>query len=200
MKAIVSIAYDGPALSEKSMDVKDLAPALLSMGELLEEANATLNGDESRLAVTVKAGFEVGSFEIVLELVQRISETVKFFLVNKAPFTPSDIAAIVGLLSGGGVSVIGLIKWLRGRPIKRATVIKNGNIKIETDNDFDSIEVSEQTVRLFRNPKVRKGIYDTLAPLENDGVEQFSVKERKKEIQTIKKNRTLVFYPPGSPR
>ena len=38
MKATVSIAYDGPALSEKSMDVKDLAPALLSIGELLEEA------------------------------------------------------------------------------------------------------------------------------------------------------------------
>ena len=149
--------------------------------------------------VTVKAGFEVGSFEIVLELVQKVSETVKFFLENKTPFTPANVAEIVGLLSGTSVSVIGLIKWLRGRPIKRATIIENGNIKIETLGDYDSIEVSEQTVKLFRNPKVRKSIYETLAPLDRDGVETFSVKQKKKEIQTIRKSEKSYFIPPEIP-
>ena len=40
------ISYDGPALSVNEMNIKDLAPALLSLGELFEEANEIITKRE----------------------------------------------------------------------------------------------------------------------------------------------------------
>ncbi len=38
------------------MDVRDLAPAMLGLGQLFDAANAALNGDSARIRVQVKAG------------------------------------------------------------------------------------------------------------------------------------------------
>ena len=69
-RAELHVVYDGDAVRSGSMDVKELAPALLSIGALCEEANRTLNGDRAQITVNVRAGFERGSFEVTLEILQ----------------------------------------------------------------------------------------------------------------------------------
>ena len=64
-KETFTIAYDGPALQDGAMEVRDLAPALLALGQLLDAANATLNGDAAKIKLQVKAT-GTGSFEIAL--------------------------------------------------------------------------------------------------------------------------------------
>src|SRR5262249_38676432 len=66
------IAYDGPAMKDRSMDVRDLAAALLALGDLLQGANRVVNGDKATLAVRVQADFTTGSFDIGLTLVQGV--------------------------------------------------------------------------------------------------------------------------------
>ena len=51
------------------MSIKDLAPALLAVGELFDAANAILNEDAAKVEAHVKATSE-GSFEVALEFVQ----------------------------------------------------------------------------------------------------------------------------------
>ncbi|MFH1620779.1 MAG: hypothetical protein ABIB04_01705 [Patescibacteria group bacterium] len=58
------ISYDGPALASHEMDVRELAPALLAIGGIFEEANKELNGERVKVAVNMKA-VEPGSVEVV---------------------------------------------------------------------------------------------------------------------------------------
>lgn len=46
------IAYEGEALVENTMDVRDLAPALIAFGELFTRANTILNGE--KISVSLK--------------------------------------------------------------------------------------------------------------------------------------------------
>jgi hypothetical protein len=52
-KVAFQIRYDGSALSEHGMDVADLAPALFALGDLVKRANASINGDGSKVNLIV---------------------------------------------------------------------------------------------------------------------------------------------------
>lgn len=80
-KAAFKIAYDGEALRDHSMNVRDLAPALLSLGKLFDAANLALNGDKATVNLQVKA-HSAGSFEVALELFQSWGAQVSHFLAG----------------------------------------------------------------------------------------------------------------------
>ncbi|WP_061165200.1 hypothetical protein [Caballeronia temeraria] len=61
-----NVVYDGPALAEHRMDVRDLAPALVAIADLFTAANKELNGDSADVRVEVKGSFKAGSFELDL--------------------------------------------------------------------------------------------------------------------------------------
>jgi len=67
--ATFQIIYDGPALENSTMDVKDLAPALLALGEAIEQANFSTNHQKASVVLNVRASFKTGCFGI--EFVER---------------------------------------------------------------------------------------------------------------------------------
>ena len=44
------IAFEGPAFDDGEIDVRDLAPALLALGDVIQAANHALNGSGRRPA------------------------------------------------------------------------------------------------------------------------------------------------------
>lgn len=78
------------------MDVRDLAPAMLALGQLFDAANSPLNGDSARVGVHVKAT-ELGLFQITFEVLQTNGALLVSLLSGP---TVTAAANLVGLVIG----------------------------------------------------------------------------------------------------
>jgi hypothetical protein len=183
--AIFHLLYDGSALASHEMDVKDLAPALLALGELLEEANSIVNNNRVTLAVNIKAT-EPGSIDVVLSAVQNFTSQVVGLFNGDSTNAVLNIVDILKLLGigAGGKGLISLIKWIKNRPIKNITKIDAGNFKVELENgEFRMVNKTE--IDLFSVLSIRKNMETIVyTPLKRDGVDKviFSVDGDKEEI------------------
>lgn len=48
------LTYRGPAVDDGTMDVRDLAPALLGVGQLVEATNRVVNGEIAAAKVRIR--------------------------------------------------------------------------------------------------------------------------------------------------
>lgn len=171
------VAYDGPALESNQMAVKDLAPALLALSDLFEEANKVLNGCRADVRLDVKGSFKSGCFGIDFVVSQGIVDSLKSFLPGG--ISVDDATAIAGLLgftcrdlcSG----LLHVIKWIRGRKITKIE-IKDRKATIFIDDEH--LEVESRIIDLIRNTRIRQALEHAITrPLEADGIDIFSVVE-----------------------
>ena len=65
------LTYSGEAVEQGEMDVRLLAPALLSLGQLFDRANEISNAKESVVNLRVRATSR-GSFGVELDIVQSV--------------------------------------------------------------------------------------------------------------------------------
>jgi hypothetical protein len=194
--AKIEIGYDGDAVRGGSMDVRELAPALLALGELLQESHVMLNDGRGQFTTNVKSDFKKGSFEVHLQLVQSLSDQAAFILEHYKHWSAADISKFIGLSAGSGISLIKFLKWLGKRKIKSTTVIQNGNTKIETDGDFDSIEVAPEVIRLAKNRRIRLQLKAVFKPLLSFGIDLFYAKDDGVEVERVKKEDVASFEVP----
>jgi hypothetical protein len=108
--ANTTILYDGPALELGLMDVRDLAPALVAVGDLCSRANRILNGNKANVEVHVKTGFKPGSFVVDLAVVQSVLSQAKALLVSDGITAALALAALLGLAGSGVNNLLRLIK------------------------------------------------------------------------------------------
>lgn len=176
-----NLVYDGPALQEHRMDVRALAPALLAMGELVERANEMLNGDQAKVVVDVHASFRQGSFGIELDLAQSLWQKVLDFAGNHDVVTIESLLSLLGIATiakNGTVGVVQLIKWLRGRGIRRIEPIDGGKVRFIVDDD--SIVIEERVYKLLQDFKIRKALEGVIQePLQREGIESVSTVDKK---------------------
>ncbi|MDO9053834.1 MAG: hypothetical protein Q7U37_07905 [Gallionella sp.] len=167
------ITYDGPALTSHEMEVRQLAPALHAIGDLLEHANRVLSGADSKVSVSVKGSFKTGSFGIDLVLLQGwVRGVVDMFNTREA-------VAILGLLSMLGLSgkdakngLIGVIKWLRGRTL---TQVVKSDSRATLYVDDDALEIELQVLQLLMDIETRRALDGVIRePLARDGVDVFA--------------------------
>ncbi|MDR2893801.1 MAG: hypothetical protein LBV80_12130 [Deltaproteobacteria bacterium] len=196
-----TVYYEGEALRDSRMDVRDLAPALLALGDMLEQANRVLNGDKATVRVTVKA-FQPGCFGISLEITQSLSSMVLDLLkpgsetrdaleiLNLLGFAPIPMVAV------GGWSLFKLIKKMRGKNPKITRRLENGNISMEFDSEVglqEKIEVSPELADLYADKFVRIAADKTVEPLRREGIDSLSLKHEDTFNPVISKTEEAFF-------
>ena len=173
----VRIRFDGPALAEHSIDIDDLVPALLAIGELCKLANHKFNGDRASVKVLVNADLEQNCFELNIELALTLLSQVKAILSDDVT-TANDLLVWLGIIGVTTVPSLGLfklLKLLKGRKIESSELqVQDGNnvsiIKIEGDNNH--VCVYPQTSELLEDSRVIYNVQKIVKPLKNEGYEK----------------------------
>ena len=169
-----SIKYDGPALVAHQMDVRELAPALIALSELLEQASQAVAPDAPEVRVSVNGDFKGGSFGVDLIAVQTMAQQlVGIFSGSEASATANLLGIIggVGFLGGGLVS---LIKWLGGRRPSDIRIEGDKTVfEIRTEDTVETMECDLITGRLYRSRAVRQSLARVLKPLAREGIDSF---------------------------
>ena len=194
-KEFFQLIYDGPSLENHEMDVKDLAPALLAVSDLLEEANTLIYSNKTKIQVNIKGSFKTGSFKIDFSLVQNMTDQLVNLFNTRESVAVGLILSLLGLsVKDGAVGLIQVLQWQKNRKIKKIT--KTGENKVTLEIDDESIETEEKVIDLLKSIKVRKSL-DVLInkPLSREGVEKFFVKHAASVVEIEEKEREFFRVP-----
>lgn len=191
------VSYEGPALEDGRMPVRDLAPALLALGELFTEASTILYPDRPSVALDIHATRQ-GSFDV--DLILKAAEGA--WEATEQLFGGDGATALVNLkeiVLGGGASVgvVELIKWLRGRRIASAEpvateeeTLEPGTVRVTVEDDGQtSLEISSEVLRLHGSVTVRTNAREVVKPVERQGVDRFkAISEQKVTVSVGKED------------
>lgn len=169
-QADLAIRYDGDALAAGQMDVKQLAPALLALGDLFQEAGRELHPDDGPLTVNVRA-VSAGSFTV--QLIVEHAPTIGRKLVSILTGDEATAAANLAQITAASAGVFALLKGAHGRVARRQEHDDHQGRTTILFEDGTSITVPSDTIRLARNAAVRRHAREVVAPLERDGVDTF---------------------------
>jgi hypothetical protein len=129
-----SLKYDGEALAEHTIDVNDLAPALLALSDVIQESNRLANKDGASVSIRVKAT-DAGSFEVFIQTVHTVYANTRGLLAGEDVTALANLLQILGFLGisvGAPISLILLIRRLSGKCPKKVTEKSPNEIEIET--------------------------------------------------------------------
>ncbi len=190
-KTQIQIAYESDDPNVHTMDVEQLAPSLLAIGNLCKRVNAIANGDKATVRVLVESDFENKCFLINLQIVQDIYSHVQSLLHNQEVKTAKEILEWLGLLEGvlGGFGLFEYLKEKKGRSIESfETSDKDGTIKLKFEGDNNSITITQNVYQLSQDHTVIAAAKSVLQPTQTHGISSVDFKEKGRTITSISKS------------
>lgn len=188
-----SIVYDGEAVADGVIDARELAPALLALADVFDEAKAVTPEADAQITLRIRAGFQQGSFEVYLELF--LERFVNLFSGTGASALANlfDIVGITGV--AGVLGLLQLIKVARGRKPASVTIERSERVKI-TFEGGESVAVDNRVWALFNKLRVRKAIEQVIAPLLRQGIDTFKIRHKGKDQLIVKEDEARYFEAP----
>ncbi|HEV3278743.1 MAG TPA: hypothetical protein VG860_18135 [Terriglobia bacterium] len=175
--AELTITYDGEALADGLMDVRELAPAILAAGSLLQKANRIDNGDRAEVSLKVRSEIKRGSFPVDFVVIQNLIDQAKTLLLHHPDIKDArDILETVFFYGGMFKGLFELIKWLRGKNLSDAgqVVFEKGNVRITIDGETESFR--HTAFMLYSDSEARRAVGLMVAPLRRTGVDVLRVR------------------------
>lgn len=164
--AAFTLSYEGPALQDGRMDVRDLAPALLALGDLFHEANELVTPGAPPVNLEIRA-FREGSFNINLDVVVGT-------VITLLSSTPAGAAANLIQFMAGARGFFATIKRLRGHQVQQQEEPSPGTTRLRLE-DGTTIETESSVVVLIQRESTRRYTRDVLAPLDRDGIDDLKI-------------------------
>ena len=184
-RAAFRVAFGGEALASHTMNVRDLAPALMGLGDAFVEANKILHGERTAVEVHVTPHIEESCFDIGIEVLQYWG-AIKEFLQKSDTSAAKDLVEWLILnkeIAGGTVlGTLYLYRKIRGRRPTNVVRLQDtdGNPlrRLQFDDGPDII-VDEKTYLLYTSDKLRRYLARLLQPLrQKEGIDSFTAYER----------------------
>lgn len=164
------VSFDGPGVDDGRIDVRDLAPALLSLGRMIDAANLAVNGEKRPIKVEVRA-VAVGSFVVHLDAVLSGWEYIKSLMDSKDAEEAKKLLEWLGLFGAApGATLFALYRWLGGRSPERVVQLPDNQFRFELDGL--SLVVPFEVMRLYRERAVNQAVGDLLKTLRADAIRE----------------------------
>jgi len=174
-----SLLYDGPATEGGRIDVRRLAPALLGMHELVQEANIAANPGGQPVTLEVRA-WRQGSFEVVLQVIEQAGRVVQQSIgILNAPGGVAGATLIAYV-----TAALTLIKAARGRRLRTVGQPDSEHVIVALD-DHRQINVHNVVVNMYRRGSVRRSTRAVVGPLRQPGIDRIRVESAHVEPVTI---------------
>lgn len=175
-----TVRYDGPEVADGRMDVRLLAPAMMSMAKLVEHSATLTYGSRAAVKIEVNADFRRGSFSY--EVVAGITNMANTLLSN---MSVSDLIASIGLAGyvakKAHTSLVELIRRSRGRT--PTEVVKEGDEARIVFNEGDTITVNVHVANLYMNQTIRDDVEGVIAPVRAKGIDRVVLGETPPESE-----------------
>lgn len=166
----MTLQYEGDAVDAGSMEVRQLAPALLATGEAIRQAHALLGIEGPAPQVEVRAT-RPGSFviDLIVADLPLLRRMLDLFDTQSAAATANLMTLVSGFI--GSMS---LVKHLRGRKIDRSEEIEPGRIRLIIE-DGTTIETTPDSLRLAIDAAYRRSVHRVVEPVSEEGIRSMTV-------------------------
>jgi hypothetical protein len=193
------LKYEGPALVDHTIDVTDLAPALLGLSELIDEANHVINSDRTSISLRIKAT-EPGCFQVEIHAAQNLTNAAVDFLSGRPVTALIALLVLLGFAQSGGKtvanSVIEIVRRLRGKPPKSVMPVQDGaEVELELPTG-EKLRVARGVWEICVSRKARTAIQKIVKPLDREGIEELEVVREQQTITRITKSEAPYFATP----
>ncbi|MEM6646066.1 MAG: hypothetical protein AAF730_07425 [Bacteroidota bacterium] len=187
------VVYEGAALEAGTMSVRQLAPALLALSDLVDQANTVVNGTTAEVTLQFQAT-QKGSLEVHLGLLVDFLDGISDFFSGDGLSTLDTILSLLGI--SGAAGLFQLIKKLRGKaPAKVLRIPGTNRVRIEFGDEV--IETDARVLALYQNRSAREQAHRVIEPLDGEAIRTFVTRYQEQQTIAVTSDEAAYFEPPA---